>query len=65
MYLIYPNLCDLHKINDFILEMNLLKEWNNQYPPDNEEYERNYLIKLFQGNNNPFIENHKLINKLF
>lgn len=65
MYLIYPNLCDLHKINDFILEINLLKEWNKEYPPNNEEYQRNKLIKLFQGNNNPFIENYKLINKIF
>ena len=24
--------------------MNLLKEWNNQYPPDNEEYERNWVV---------------------
>nr|UZT28800.1 secreted nuclease [Nucleocytoviricota sp.]UZT29076.1 secreted nuclease [Nucleocytoviricota sp.] len=65
MYLIYPELCDIHKINDFILEVELLKEWNKQYPPDNEEYERNRLIKLFQGNFNPFIDNHKLINKIF
>jgi endonuclease I len=65
MYLIYPHLCDLHKINDFILEIDLLREWNKQYPPDNEEFERNRLIKLFQGNFNPFIDNHKLINKIF
>lgn len=65
MYLIYPDLCDMHKINDFLLDVILLKQWNSEYPPDNEEIERNRLIRLYQGNINPFIDNYKLINKIF
>ena len=64
MSLIYPTICDIKKINDFLIDIELLKLWNIQYPPDNEEIERNNLIKFNQGNHNPFIINHKLINKL-
>ena len=65
MILIYPSICDIKKINDFVIDINLLKIWNLQYPPDNQEIQRNNLIKLNQGNDNPFIINHKLINKIF
>ena len=65
MYVCYPEICDIYKINDFILEIKILKKWNKEFPPDNEEFERNKLIKNFQGNVNPFIENYKLINKIF
>ena len=65
MNLIYPTICDIKKINDFVIDIELLKIWNLQYPPDNEELERNNLIKLNQGNDNPFVINHKLINKIF
>ena len=64
MNLIYPNMCYVKTINEFLLNIEILKEWNNNYPPDYEEIERNNIIKNYQGNCNPFISNYKLINYL-
>ena len=64
MNIMYPTICDIKKINDCVIDIELLKLWNMQYPPDKREIQRNDLIKLNQGNHNPFIINYKLINKL-
>ena len=36
----------------------MLKGWNDSYPPDAVECEREKLIYEIQGNHNPFISNH-------
>jgi deoxyribonuclease-1 len=42
--------------------LRMLKAWNNVDPPDKWEIERNSLIEEVQGNRNPFIDDHNLIN---
>ena len=37
-------------------EERVLREWNEQDPPDQIERERNELIQSVQGNRNPFVD---------
>ena len=38
------------------IDMDLLKEWHRQFPPDHYEMHRNQAIYEIQGNRNPFID---------
>jgi hypothetical protein len=60
MGLIYPEL----DIQD-IIDLKLLKEWNNVHPPDNREITRNKKIRSIQYNENPFILVPKLVDTHF
>ncbi|MBC8882575.1 endonuclease [Flavobacterium piscinae] len=42
-----------------------LLQWHNQDPVDQIEMERNNKIKLYQGNDNPFIIDATLAERLF
>lgn len=42
----------------------LLKKWNLEDPPSKQEKNRNNIIEAIQGNRNPYVDNHKLINKI-
>lgn len=59
MKLIYPDL----NLNN-VIDIETLKEWNELYPPNDIEYDRNKKIKLIQGNENIFIKYPKIINDL-
>ena len=37
-----------------------LLAWNERFPPDSRERRRNDLVERFQGNRNPFIDDHGL-----
>lgn len=51
MKLTYPKLC-----LDNIIDLEILVNWDNLYPPTDEEFQRNELIYNYQGNINPFTE---------
>lgn len=41
-----------------------LRQWNNDDPVDEEEFERNNKIEFFQGNRNPFVDFPDLIERV-
>ena len=41
---------------NLVIEKELLLEWNKKYPPNKLELHKNNIVKLYQGNLNPFIE---------
>lgn len=65
MHIIYPDICTIAKINNNVIDIELLKYWNNLYPSSLQEHARNKLIYMYQGNFNPFIENNDLVNDFF
>jgi len=42
----------------------MLKKWNRQNPPDDQEILRNSVIQDKQGNRNPFIDYHELADQI-
>ena len=60
MGLIYPEL----DIQD-VIDLKLLKEWNEVHPPDNREIIRNKKILSIQYNENPFILVPELVDTHF
>ena len=42
----------------------VLKEWNKEDPPDEEEMQRNDRIYRLQGNRNPFIDHPEFVDRL-
>ncbi len=42
----------------------LLMEWNRRFPPDAFEARRNDLVESWQGNRNPFIDDHLLADRV-
>ena len=51
--------------NNFWNNLETLKRWNVSYPPGKFEIMRNYRIKNIQGNVNPYIINHHMIDNIF
>jgi hypothetical protein len=41
-----------------------LLDWNERFPPDSWERERNGRIEAFQGNRNPFVDDHTLAKRV-
>lgn len=53
LYMIYMyNYLD----TNLVIEKELLFDWNKQYPPNSLEVKKNNIVKLYQGNTNPYIE---------
>lgn len=48
-----------------VIEKELLIKWNFEYPPTCIEKKQNEIIKNYQGNNNIFINNYKLIEFIY
>lgn len=42
----------------------VLMDWNERFPPDDWERERNARIEAFQGNRNPFVDDHTLAGRI-
>lgn len=42
----------------------ILKKWNDEFPPTQEEINRGEKILKIQGNVNPFIENHHYVDEI-
>lgn len=42
-------------------EENVLRKWNKEYPPSEQELERLKRIEMVQGNTNPFIKNPEFV----
>ena len=53
------------RLDWFLKQIETLKIWNRQDPPDEAEMKRTFAIQKIQGNVNPFIIDHKLIDKLY
>jgi len=53
------------RLDWFQKQIETLKIWNRQDPPDEAEMKRTFAIQKIQGNVNPFIIDHKLIDKLY
>jgi len=53
------------KDNGAIGKLSTLKAWNAQFPPSDEEYNRNNLIYDIQGNRNPFIDHPEWVDEIF
>ena len=49
----------------FSQQIETLKEWNMQDPPDHQEIVRTWKISEIQGNINLFVIDHNLINEYF
>jgi endonuclease I len=62
MYIMYPKVYDLR---NQILDIELLKKWNNLHHPTQYEKERNLLVYDWQRNKNEFTDNPELIYKFF
>ncbi len=45
-------------------KLELLLEWNRNFPPSNQERGRNALVERFQGNRNPFIDDPSLADRI-
>jgi len=60
MGLIYPEL-DIKEV----IDLRLLKKWNEEHPPDNQEIIRNKKIQCIQYNENPFISVPELVDTHF
>ncbi len=45
-------------------QIELLMEWNRRFPPDAFEANRNDLVESWQGNRNPFIDDHLLADRV-
>ncbi len=45
-------------------QIELLMEWNRRFPPDAFEARRNDLVEAWQGNRNPFIDDHLLADRV-
>jgi hypothetical protein len=44
--------------------LEMLLRWNRTYPPDQDEKNRNDRIEQWQGNRNPYIDDHTLADKV-
>ena len=58
MKLTYPDLTV-----ENVIDYDTLIEWNQQYPPNQYEKNKNELCYTIQGNRNLFIDNHKLLSR--
>jgi endonuclease I len=45
-------------------QIELFLKWNRQFPPDAVEMRRNDLAEKWQGNRNPFIDDHTLADRV-
>jgi len=45
-------------------QIELFMDWNRRYPPDAFEARRNDLVEAWQGNRNPFIDDHLLADRV-
>ncbi|MBI4060172.1 MAG: endonuclease, partial [Elusimicrobia bacterium] len=45
-------------------QIELLMDWNRRFPPDAFESRRNDLLEAYQGNRNPFIDDHLLADRV-
>ena len=44
--------------------LDTLMRWNREFPPDEFELRRNDLVEEYQGNRNPFVDDHLLAEKI-
>lgn len=58
MKLTYPDLTV-----ENVIDYDTLIDWNQQYPPNQYEKNKNDLCYTIQGNRNLFIDNHKLLDR--
>ena len=58
-YTMYPEITTMSEVAD----LDLLKKWNSQFPPDSYEKERQELVNETQGNRNPYIDDPSLVDK--
>ena len=59
MCITYPYLKAI--MNSFVFDYKTLLEWNEQFPPNDYELERNDFVLFHQKNENIFITNHELV----
>lgn len=52
------------RYNFFINRVDMFLKWNREDPPDQREALRNERIEKWQGNRNPFIDDHKLADQI-
>lgn len=45
-------------------QIELFMDWNRRFPPDAFEARRNDLVEAYQGNRNPFIDDHLLADRV-
>lgn len=45
-------------------QIETLLEWNRRFPPDAGERRRNDLVERYQGNRNPFVDDHLLADRV-
>ncbi|MDX6770746.1 MAG: endonuclease [Elusimicrobiota bacterium] len=45
-------------------QIETLLDWNRRFPPDAEERARNDRVERFQGNRNPFVDDHTLADRV-
>lgn len=46
-------------------KLETFKQWNHQFPPTQQEIDRNNAINQTQGNRNPYIDDYTLVDKAF
>jgi len=54
----------LYKIPLSKSQEEMLRSWNRADPPDEWEMGRNSLVEMIQGNRNPFVDQHDLVNRI-
>ncbi len=42
----------------------VLMRWNREFPPDAFELRRNDLVEEYQGNRNPFVDDHAMVDRI-
>jgi deoxyribonuclease-1 len=45
-------------------QIEVLMDWNRRFPPDAGERRRNDLVERYQGNRNPFVDDHLLADRI-
>lgn len=45
-------------------KIEMFMRWNREHPPDAFELRRNDLVEKWQGNRNPFVDDHTLVDKI-
>lgn len=48
-----------------VADVDTLKSWNSQYPPDDREKTRNDVVNQTQGNRNPYVDDYTLVDQAF
>ncbi len=59
----YQNNSDLN-LSWFTLQEDILKEWSNNFPPEEQEIWRNQEIYNLQNNRNPFVDYPQLVDRI-